>query len=85
MKTLTRPSFDDYVTARSGALLRFAYVLSGDRHLAEDLVQEVLIKAHRRWSAIEADNPDAYLKQAIVRTHVSWRRRRATREIATDT
>lgn len=79
-----KPDFEDYVASRSGALLRFAYLLCGDRHLAEDLVQETLIKAHRRWSAIEAENPDGYLKRALVRTHVSWLRRRASREIAVD-
>jgi RNA polymerase sigma-70 factor (sigma-E family) len=85
MQTGMRPGFEEYVAARSGALLRFAYVLCGDRHLAEDLVQEVLVKAHRRWSAIEADNPEAYVKQALVRTHVSWLRRRASSEVATAT
>ncbi len=80
---MTRPSFDDYVVARSTALLRFAYVLCGDRHLAEDLVQEVLIKAHRRWTSIESESPDAYLRQALVRTHVSWQRRRAASEVVT--
>jgi len=76
-----RAGFEEYVAARSSVLLRFAYVLCGDRHLAEDLVQEVLVKAHRRWSAIEVENPDAYLKRALVRAHVSWRRRRASSEI----
>ncbi|HEY7225095.1 MAG TPA: SigE family RNA polymerase sigma factor [Micromonosporaceae bacterium] len=82
---MVRPSFEEYVTARSGMLLRFAYLLCGDRHLAEDLVQEVLIKSHRRWLAIEAENPDAYLRQALVRTHVTWLRRRSSTEITTDT
>jgi RNA polymerase sigma factor (sigma-70 family) len=45
----------------------------------------VLIKAHRRWPAIGAGNPDAYLKQALVHKHLSWRRRRASSEIATAT
>ncbi len=85
MRTLTRPEFEEYVAARSAYLLRFAYLLCGDRHLAEDLVQEVLIKAHRRWSTIVADSPEAYLKQALVRTHISWLRRRASSEITTAT
>jgi RNA polymerase sigma-70 factor (sigma-E family) len=85
MQTLPRSVFEDYVTARTPMLLRFAYLLCGDRHLAEDLVQEVLIKAHRRWSAIEAENPDAYLKQALLHTHLSWRRRRSSSEVATST
>lgn len=85
MQTLLRSGFDEYVSARSPMLLRFAYLLCGDRHLAEDLVQEVLIKAHRRWSAIEMETPDAYLKRALLHTHLSWRRRRSSSEVATAT
>lgn len=77
------PSFEQYVLARGGGLLRFAYVLCGDHHLAEDLVQEVLAKAHRRWQRIEAENPDAYLRKALVRTHISWWRRLSNREAPT--
>jgi RNA polymerase sigma-70 factor (sigma-E family) len=75
-----RHGFEEYVRARGDALRRFAYLLCGDRHLGEDLVQEVLIKAYRRWSRIEADNPDAYLRTALVRSHVSWLRRRSSGE-----
>jgi RNA polymerase sigma-70 factor (sigma-E family) len=75
-----RESFEQYVSIGSGRLLRFAYVLCGDRHLAEDLVQEVLTRAHRRWSHIEAEQPDAYLRSALVRAHLSWRRRLASTE-----
>jgi RNA polymerase sigma-70 factor (sigma-E family) len=75
-----RQGFEDYVRARGDALRRFAYLLCGDRHLGEDLVQEVLIKAYRRWSRIEADDPDAYLRTALVRSHVSWLRRRSSGE-----
>ncbi|HEY8474756.1 MAG TPA: SigE family RNA polymerase sigma factor [Natronosporangium sp.] len=78
-------SFEEYVTARGDALLRFAYVLSGDRHLAEDLVQEVLARIHRRWHRMaEVEQPDAYLRRAIVRQFISWRRRRASSETPTD-
>src|SRR4029450_13934954 len=73
-------SFEGSVTLPSGRLLRFAYLLCGDRHLAEDLVQDVLARAHRRWSRIEAEQPDAYLRTAIVRAHLSWRRRRLSTE-----
>ena len=73
--------FDDFVHGRGRALLRFAYVLSGDAHLAEDLVQEVLARMHRRWDRITAmDNAEAYVRTAIVRQFLSWRRRRAYRE-----
>ena len=42
------PSFDDFVAARGSAMLRHAYVLTGDRYLAEDLVQEVLAHLYRK-------------------------------------
>ncbi|WP_127548742.1 SigE family RNA polymerase sigma factor [Actinoplanes sp. OR16] len=75
-----RSSFEEYVKARGDALRRFAYLLCGDRHLGEDLVQEVLVKAYRRWQRIEAEQPDAYLRSALVRSHVSWLRRRSSSE-----
>jgi RNA polymerase sigma-70 factor (sigma-E family) len=69
------------VHGRGRALLRFAYVLSGDAHLAEDLVQEVLARVHRRWDRITAmDSPEAYIRTAIVRQFLSWRRRRSAGE-----
>jgi hypothetical protein len=73
--------FDEFVHGRGRALLRFAYVLSGDAHLAEDLVQEVLARVHRRWDKITTmDHPEAYVRAAIVRQFLSWRRRRASSE-----
>lgn len=73
--------FGEFVHGRGRALLRFAYVLSGDPHLAEDLVQEVLARLHRRWDKITAmQHPEAYVRAAIVRQFLSWRRRRAARE-----
>lgn len=74
-------SFEQYVDSQGDALLRFAYVLSGDVHLAEDLVQEVLAKVFRRWHRMaHVAYPDAYLRTAIVRQFLSWRRRRASHE-----
>jgi len=78
-------SFEEYVISRGDALLRFAYVLSGDRYLAEDLVQEVLARIHGRWHRMaHVEQPDAYLRTAIVRQFLSWRRRRASGETPTD-
>ncbi|GAA0553776.1 SigE family RNA polymerase sigma factor [Paractinoplanes ferrugineus] len=74
-------AFDEYVQSRGRALLRFAYVLTGDAYLAEDIVQEVLARLHRRWSRISAmQHPEAYVRTAIVRQFVSWRRRRSSSE-----
>jgi RNA polymerase sigma-70 factor (sigma-E family) len=50
--------------------------MSGDPGLAEDLVQEVLIKAHRRWSKIEKlDVPFSYVRRMVVNEYISWHRR----------
>ncbi|MBM2614444.1 SigE family RNA polymerase sigma factor [Actinoplanes sp. LDG1-06] len=72
--------FEDYVKTRGDSLRRFAYLLCGDRHLGEDLVQEVLVKAYRRWPRIQHDQPDHYLRTALVRSHISWLRRRSHTE-----
>jgi RNA polymerase sigma-70 factor (sigma-E family) len=75
-------TFEEFVVARGGALLRFALMLAGDRHGAEDLVQSVLARAYPRWSRIEAmERPEAYLKAALVNEHLRWWRRRANREV----
>ncbi|MFE6824517.1 SigE family RNA polymerase sigma factor [Streptomyces sp. NPDC057690] len=68
--------FQDFVAARSTALFRGALVLTGDREAAEDLVQETLEKACRRWRVIEAkDAPDAYVRRIMVNlANDRWRR-----------
>jgi RNA polymerase sigma-70 factor (sigma-E family) len=75
-------AFDEFVSARGSVLLRFAYLLTGDRGLGEDLVQEALAKAYLRWNGpVVIERPEAYVRRAIVNEFVSWRRRRASREI----
>ncbi|NHC14663.1 SigE family RNA polymerase sigma factor [Motilibacter deserti] len=74
-------SFDEYVAARGLALSRFAYVLTGDRHQAEDLLQAALLKTYRNWDKVRrADHPDAYVRRILVTTHTSWARRLWHRE-----
>ena len=69
-------TFEEFAVARLAAVLRFAAVLTGDRGLAEDVVQEVLIRAHGRWDAIAClDRPEAYVRKMIVNEYLSWRRR----------
>ena len=78
-------SFEDYVTAHGAALVRFARFLAGDEHRAEDLVQDVLARAYLRWDRItRADEPDVYVRQAIVNAARSWWRRRSNRERPVD-
>ena len=72
--------FEEFVASRGHALLRFAYLLSADRYLAEDLTQEALVRAHRRWAFIQRADPEPYLRKAIVRQYLSWRRRRSSTE-----
>jgi len=79
------PSFDAFVAARGSALLRHAYVLTGDRYLAEDLVQETLAHLYRRWDRVAATtSPEAYVKTSVTRQFLSWRRRRSSGERPTD-
>ena len=67
------PAFAEFVAVRGKALLRFALMLCGHRHLAEDLVQSVLAKAYPRWSRIVAmQQPEAYLKRILVNEHLGW-------------
>lgn len=69
-------TFDEFAGARLPAVLRFATALAGDPDLAKDLVQEVLIRADRRWGVIgELDRPEAYIRKMVVNEYLSWRRR----------
>lgn len=76
-------SFDEWVTARVPALIRFAYLVTGSQHAAEDAVQTALTSAYERWPRIQrADDPDAYVRRMVVNAHVSWWRRFGRRESA---
>jgi RNA polymerase sigma-70 factor (sigma-E family) len=69
--------FRDFVAARSGALLRTAYLLAGDWATAEDLLQTTLTKTYLAWKrlgGIEAIEP--YARRVLVNTSTSWWRRR---------
>ena len=73
--------FEVWVTAKADALLRFAYVLTGDHQLAEDAVQDALTTACARWARVSrADDPEAYVKRMVVNAHISWWRRFRRRE-----
>ncbi|WP_210651690.1 SigE family RNA polymerase sigma factor [Nocardioides sp. SYSU D00065] len=68
--------FTDWAVGRQRQLLRSAYLLTGDVHRAEDLVQEALTKVALRWSRLAAGNPTAYALRIIARDNISWWRRR---------
>jgi RNA polymerase sigma-70 factor (sigma-E family) len=73
-----RQDFSEFVTARSARLTRLAYVLTGDQHAAEDLLQNSLVKAAAHWGRIHTA-PEAYVRRIMYRERASWLRRRARR------
>jgi RNA polymerase sigma-70 factor (sigma-E family) len=67
--------FQDYVLARRRSLLRTAWLLTGDWHAAEDLVQIALMRCYPRWSHVEPGSADAYVRRAMINVFTSsWRR-----------
>ena len=70
--------FDAFVKVRTPALLRSAYLLTGDQHLAEDLVQTSLAKASRRFRRLrDPAHLEAYTRKVMYHSQISvWRRRR---------
>jgi RNA polymerase sigma-70 factor (sigma-E family) len=76
-------SFEEFVGARRAALVRTAYLLTGNHADAEDLVQSALIKAVPKWGRI-ADDPEPYVRQMLARESVNRWRLRRWREVHTD-
>jgi RNA polymerase sigma-70 factor (sigma-E family) len=76
--------FDAFVRARTPALLRTAFLLTGDQHRAEDLVQDALIRTHRAWARLRESNPDAYTRKVMYHLNISWWRRGGTAELPTE-
>ncbi|QKV75619.1 SigE family RNA polymerase sigma factor [Amycolatopsis sp. Hca4] len=78
--------FTEYVTARAGWLRKVAYLLCGDWHRADDLVQSAVTRLYTNWPrASRADNVDGYARRTLVNTYLaeqrtSWWRRVDLRE-----
>ena len=69
-------TFEEFTQTRLPALLAFATVLTGQRATAEDLTQEVLIRAHGKWDQIaRLDRPELYVRKMVLNEFLSWRRR----------
>ncbi len=70
--------FREFMLGRWPSLVRFAYGLTGDRGLAEDLVQTALVKVFVSWSRVRrADDPDAYVRRMLINAnHGRFRKRR---------
>jgi len=73
--------FSELVAARSPALLRTAFLVVGDHQLAQDLLQESLVKAYIAWPRLrDVTKAESYVRRTIVTTAISWRRRRSFHE-----
>ncbi|HST65993.1 MAG TPA: SigE family RNA polymerase sigma factor [Mycobacteriales bacterium] len=80
-----REEFRAYVAARGAALLRTAVLITGDRGLAEDLVQTALVRTYGSWGRIQRrEAVDAYVRRVMVNTYVNWWRRRWRGELPTE-
>ena len=76
--------FRDWMSVRTPTLRRKAYLLCGDWHAADDLVQDVLVAMYARWSRVaRGTSVDAYANRVLVGKHVDRARRPWRRETAT--
>jgi RNA polymerase sigma-70 factor (sigma-E family) len=78
----TDDEFAEFVAARSPQLYRSAYLLTASSHGAEDLVQTALAKAYVAWRRVRsADDPVAYVHGVLIKSFLSERRRKSSREL----
>jgi RNA polymerase sigma-70 factor (sigma-E family) len=71
--------YREFVAGRAAPLHRTAYLLCGDWHLADDLVQETLAKTFRHWRKVRrADSPDSYVHRILINEANRHHRRRRT-------
>lgn len=75
--------FDELVAEHGQKLLRLAIMLTGNRHDAEDVVQDALIAVAERWDAASPKSGYAYLKKAVSNRAIDVMRKR--HDILTDT
>jgi RNA polymerase sigma-70 factor (sigma-E family) len=75
--------FRQFAETRQNQLLRSAYLLCGDFHTAEDLVQTTFGKLYRGWRHVQrAEFPDAYAKQVLYRAYAADKRRKRVSTVA---
>jgi RNA polymerase sigma-70 factor (sigma-E family) len=82
MNDEAKARFTEFVAARTPALIRLAYLLTGDQHAAEDLLQTALMKTASRWGQVRHEDPERYVRTVLYREQVSWWRRRRRHEVA---
>ena len=74
--TSPEQEYREFAGSRAASLHRTAYLLCGDWHLADDLVQETLVQTFRHWRRVQrADNQNAYVKRILINEfNRHWRR-----------
>lgn len=74
-------TYEEFVTTRAHALLRYGYVLTGNADDAADLVQDGLVRLRGGWEGVvNKSDPEGYVRTIMARRHISlWRRRRRER------
>ena len=73
----TDAEFTAFMAAHGADLLRTAWLLVGDAHRAEELVQHALVRTYASWSRARRDDPLAYTRRTLVNLRIdTWRRRR---------
>lgn len=76
MRRTVELQYTEYVSARMPVLRRTAFLLCGDSHRADDLVQTAITRLYVKWRrAAEVDNLDAYVRAILVRTFLNDQRR----------
>ena len=83
----THEEFEEFAVARTPQLYRAAWLMCGDAHRAEDLVQDTLAKVYVRWHrrlGAPIEHPVAYAHTTLARTYISAQRRRSNHERPTE-
>lgn len=83
----TSEEFEEFAVARAPQLYRAAWLMCGDAHRAEDLVQDTLAKVYVRWHrrlGAPIEHPVAYAHTTLARTYISAQRRRSNHETPTE-
>jgi RNA polymerase sigma-70 factor (sigma-E family) len=68
-------TYEEFADSRLTALLRYAVMLTGDPHTAQDVVQETMVRVQLNWRKVErADSPEGYVRRMLTNQYVDWRR-----------
>jgi RNA polymerase sigma-70 factor (sigma-E family) len=85
MRAEAEREYVEYVSARMVRLHRAAYLLCGDVHLAEDIVQSTALALYRKWATVRAaDKPDAYVHRMLINEFLGEKRRPWSRVLLSD-